>query len=357
MKYKGKASGYSHSVGYTYDALNNLTGIEETISGVKRTTTYAYDDNNRVTSSTTGTVSRTYGYDGFGRISQTATKEGSSQIKTDTYSYTAPSSTTTSGQISKHVIDAAGYDKTYNYSYDDNGNIVSVTYGGYTTTYEYDSANQLVRENNAESTFSFTWDYDDAGNITDWGWYNYTEGELGTAIDTISYTYGDSDWGDLLTAHDGTAYSYDEIGNVTSDGSNSYTWKNGRELETITQSNGTVWTNTYDANGMRIRRASSTTVYDYVYNGSQLSQMWITNVSNETIDKYTFTYDANGTPMTVTYNGTTYYYVTNIQGDVVAILNGSGQELVKYTYDAWGYLWFFDGSMAFTLGRTKSVEI
>ena len=101
MKYKGKASGYSHSVGYTYDALNNLTGIEETISEVKRTTTHAYDDNNRVTSSTTGTVSRTYGYDGFGRISQTSTKEGGSQIKTDTYSYTAPSSTTTSDQISR----------------------------------------------------------------------------------------------------------------------------------------------------------------------------------------------------------------------------------------------------------------
>ena len=47
-----------------------------------------------------------------------------------------------------------------------------------------------------------------------------------------------------------------------------------------------------------------------------------------------FTYDANGTPMTVKYNGTLYYYVTNLQGDVIAILNSSGNSVVEYSYDA-----------------------
>ena len=49
-----------------------------------------------------------------------------------------------------------------------------------------------------------------------------------------------------------------------------------------------------------------------------------------------FTYDANGAPLTVTWNGTTYYYVTNLQGDVVAILDAGGNTAVTYTYDAWG---------------------
>ena len=49
-----------------------------------------------------------------------------------------------------------------------------------------------------------------------------------------------------------------------------------------------------------------------------------------------YTYDASGTPMAVTYGGTTYYYATNIQGDVVAILDSSGAAVVTYTYDAWG---------------------
>ena len=49
-----------------------------------------------------------------------------------------------------------------------------------------------------------------------------------------------------------------------------------------------------------------------------------------------FTYDGTGTPVTVIQNGTTYYYVTNLQGDVIAILDGTGTKVVEYAYDAWG---------------------
>ena len=63
-----------------------------------------------------------------------------------------------------------------------------------------------------------------------------------------------------------------------------------------------------------------------------------------------FAYDASGTPMAVTYGGATYYYATNIQGDVVAILNASGTAVVTYTYDAWGAPLSMSGTMASTLG-------
>ena len=63
-----------------------------------------------------------------------------------------------------------------------------------------------------------------------------------------------------------------------------------------------------------------------------------------------FAYDASGTPLSVVYNGTYYYYVTNLQGDVVAILNSSGTSVVTYTYDAWGRLLTTSGTMASTLG-------
>ena len=42
--------------------------------------------------------------------------------------------------------------------------------------------------------------------------------------------------------------------------------------------------------------------------------------------------------MAVTYNGTTYYYVTNLQGDVIAILDSAGTAVVQYSYNAWGKL-------------------
>ena len=58
-------------------------------------------------------------------------------------------------------------------------------------------------------------------------------------------------------------------------------------------------------------------------------------------------YFGNGT---VTYNGEVYYYVTNLQGDVIAILDDEGNAVVEYTYDAWGNILTTTGSMASTLG-------
>ena len=63
-----------------------------------------------------------------------------------------------------------------------------------------------------------------------------------------------------------------------------------------------------------------------------------------------FYYDANGYPLSVVYNDTTYYYATNLQGDVIAIINTSGKQMVGYTYDAWGKLLSTTGSLASTLG-------
>ena len=63
-----------------------------------------------------------------------------------------------------------------------------------------------------------------------------------------------------------------------------------------------------------------------------------------------FTYEGSK-PTTVTYNGTKYYYVTNLQGDVVAILDGSGNPVVQYVYDTWGKPLSTTGTLADTLGQ------
>ena len=117
------------------------------------------------------------------------------------------------------------------------------------------------------------------------------------------------------------------------------------------------------AESTAVSRTGSTTLvktvtetYDYVYNGGRLSQVKKTTstttssgTTNAT-DTLNFTYDANGTPMAVKYNNTNYYYVTNLQGDVTAILNTSGTAVASYTYDAWGNILTTTGSMASTLG-------
>ena len=67
-----------------------------------------------------------------------------------------------------------------------------------TTSYVYDSANQLVRENNQAAGKTRVWAYDNAGNIENRKEYAYTTGTLGTVVDTIDYVYGDTNWGDFL---------------------------------------------------------------------------------------------------------------------------------------------------------------
>ena len=109
-----------------------------------------------------------------------------------------------------------------------------------------------------------------------------------------------------------------------------------------------VWEFTYDANGMRTGRTDGVDTYTYVYNGSRLNYM---TFNDETL---TFLYSATGTPVAVIYetliSGPDYfYYVTNIQGDIIAILNQYGQEVTTYTYDAWGNV-TTTGSMAHSLG-------
>jgi len=54
--------------------------------------------------------------------------------------------------------------------------------------------------------------------------------------------------------------------------------------------------------------------------------------------------------------GNAYFYITNLQGDVVGILNSSGQVVVQYTYDAWGNLLSCTGTLATTIGTLNPLR-
>ena len=49
-----------------------------------------------------------------------------------------------------------------------------------------------------------------------------------------------------------------------------------------------------------------------------------------------FIYDNNGKPYAFYYDGTLYYYITNLQGDVIAVLDSSGVYAAWYVYDTRG---------------------
>ena len=105
-----------------------------------------------------------------------------------------------------------------------------------------------------------------------------------------------------------------------------------------------TWNYEYNADGLRTKRTNGTNTYYYYYADGQLLTM------RRNYSFFRFAYDASGAPMTVIYGGETYFYVTNIQGDVIAILDDTGATVVEYTYDAWGNVLTTTGSMASTLG-------
>ena len=152
---------------------------------------------------------------------------------------------------------------TLTYTYDAVGNITRVFDGTYTTRYEYDNLNQLIREDNQKmgSTYVFTYDH---GNITSKKEYSYTmEASLEGKLPVLerSFTYDDGQWKDLLTNWDGVDMSYDEIGNLTkmSQGGieQTFTW-DGRQLTGIHVDG--YMDSAYEYNDDRLRTKKTVTI-------------------------------------------------------------------------------------------------
>lgn len=356
---------YSYSLYYSYNSKGQIAATSENTNannnGLDRWAAMSYDGDDRLTRFHEDRSTRRYVYDPLGRVSQTilahqrdATVQEDDDFFATIYTYNGTSNQVTQLEHSSYV-----YCILWTYTYDSNGNIASVSDGRYTTSYVYDSANQLIRENNQEENYTHTWTYDNAGNITSRSKYPYTTGELGTPYDVIEYTYGDSNWGDKLTGYDGKTFTYDEIGNLTSDGTWAYTWKHGRELAAMSDGT-TTWNYTYNADGMRTFRTNNDGgTYRYVYNGGQLDYLRLTEKdANGNVIGWVlrFTYSPDGAPLSVSYAGSTYYYVTNLQGDVVALVDSYGNTAAEYTYDAWGDLLDTTGPMANSLGKRNPLR-
>ena len=321
--------------------------------------TYEYDEEDGSLTTVTGSDGNVQSltYDILSRLSQHKLLKDEAEFLTESYTYLDIDTAKTTTQVQQKSIQGGSASFTFAYTYDGSGNILTETATKGTvvaaTTYAYDSQNQLIRENNQAAGKTWVWTYDTVGNILSRKEHAYTTGTLGAVLDTVNYGYANTQWQDLLTNYDGSPITYDAIGNPLSDGRRTYTWENGRQLKSLNQ-NGTQVTYTYDGSGLRtgktVGTGSATQSYSYIYNGDKLVEM---TANGGTLR---FTYDTNGNPATVVYNNATYYYVTNLQGDVIAILDGSRNSVAEYTYNAWGQVMSVTGSMATTLGQQNPLR-
>ena len=248
------------------------------------------------------------------------------------------------------------------YTYDSRGNITSETRNGLTTTYVYDALGQLVRVNDPHENATWIYSYDRGGNIMNKAKHAYTtEDELGEAIESIPYTYGDANWKDKLTAYNGVPITYDAIGNPLNDGTWTYEWQAGRQLKSMTNATtGVTMEFTYNHVGIRTKKVKKVNgalaeTTEYILRGKNVVGLTYTDhVSNE-VDVMWFFCDRQGKVAWVDYNGVVYAYIRNLQGDVVGMLDNNGSLVVEYKYSAWGGLVSSNGSQANTLGRRNPV--
>ena len=366
---------------HIYDGYNRLSRQSWTLGGKTYTEYYSYDDatDGSMTSfRTTAEQTLHFTYDALRRLQKTAVTDGSGTLFTVARSYyTTGGKATTRTEYFNCRMPNGSLIAGDRYVYDTLGNITELREAEPASgssarrtkvRYTYDEQNQLRTEtrytysSNTDTTgtsVTYTYNYDTAGNLQ-------SVQKNGATVQT--YTYGDSQWRDLLTKVGGTTISYDASGNPKNwyNGTTytGLTWKNGRQLAQIT-TGGRTSAYRYDADGIRTYKKVGSVAHEYrTLNGKVVYEKI---GSGSTAKIMIFSYDAQGRPFAVKYstnNGgsyITYFYALNQQGDVVKIFrslpsrdsNGNLIGLTEavyaiYTYDAWGNVLSQSGSMAST---------
>jgi len=213
------------------------------------------------------------------------------------------------------------------------GNITRITTGnGDEASYTYDSLNQLTTESITEGgiTRAISYDYDSHGNMT-----SRVEGNKEAV-----YTYDLDRLIQIEEKENGVTTStqtltYDNAGNLITDGEFTYTWQMGRQLQGIT---GTDLTTSYmyNENGLRTQKTVNGQTHEYTLLGSSVTREVIRDNTGNILWTIHYSYAGEGTPVSMNVNGTEYYYLKNAQGDITHIVDGDGNEVASYEYDAWG---------------------
>ena len=344
---------YTGQVAYD-NVYGNLSEFTEKVGENRQEfgTKFGYDDENRPTSLTYSVGATTIGQstttiDKLNRTTFSAVKLGS---KTFTSEYHFAAGGYGTGSVTNLVASITQPGCNCGYGYDDNGNIASATLNGKWTGYTYDALGQLVQVNDHSDTRSgengTTWKYtyDLGGNILKKERFAYND--TATPLETVTYTYGDANWRDKLTAVNGSTIRYDAIGNPLNDGTWTYTWQNGRQLQKM-QKSGVTAEFVYNADGLRVQKTVNDVATKYTLHGKNIVHM------TSGADELHFFYDAQNRPAMVVYNGAAYAYVKSLQGDIVAILDENGNAVVSYGYDAWGAPLWCTGERAETLGKVQ----
>ena len=330
---------------YSYDNLSRRTFAGfNTHAGptYDSTITYNYDAGNRLSSvvdSVAGTITPTF--DGLDRLTQEVSSQG-----TVSYAYDAADRRTSMTVTGQTAVD---------YSYDNANRLTQITRGTPTVLFTYDNANRrstLTLPNGVEMSYSYdygseltgityangsttlgtlTYGYDLAGRRTSLGG-SYAQTELPMPVSNSSYNANNQlvQWG---TA----SLYYDANGNMTSDGTNSYTWNARNQLASMNFGSASFQ---YDAYGRRTGKTVSSVTTNYLYDGANSVQ----ELSGTTVTANLLTGLGIDERFTRADSSGTANFLTDALGSSVSLTDGSASTLASYAYDPFGNTAITSGS-------------
>ncbi len=181
-----------------------------------------------------------------------------------------------------------------------------------TTNYTYNSVYELIGTTGGQV---HTFAYDKVNNRT--------------LADSVSYTANNLN---QYTLAGTTVPAYDSNANLTTDGTNTFTFDDDNRLTTAVNTQNSA-SYAYDAFDRRVSKAVNGTTTYFVYDGDQVIED--RSQTGTLIADYVYGTGIDEV-LTMTKGSTTYYYHYDGLGSVTDITNASGTSIENYTYDVYG---------------------
>ena len=303
---------------YTYNEYGELTGISFT-GEADHSYTFNYEDKNerKISSIEFGEYGVKPLSDIYGRNTGKEIYSGNNKIAGEYISYRKVGDHATNMPATVWFGNGANIKDSIKYKYDKCGNICEISENGsLKVRYTYDSLNRLIREDNKIFNETYLYDYDNNGNILNKRVTMFTLSSSIEQQDFETYIYGYN--GDRLVDYNGETFKYNNLGNPVIYRGKTVEWQYGKWLIKLGSTEFT-----YDGLGRRTSKGGITFTYDN--EGRLIKQS----------NGLEFIYDHTGV-VGIIHNGTQYFYRKDVQGNIIAILDGNGNVVVRYAYDAWG---------------------
>lgn len=337
------------SIAYSYDNLNRLT--TKNLPGTESDITYSYDLLSRATGVTQGTQTLSFTHDALGRNLTQVSPHG-----TLTFGYDAagqrtsmvyPGSALTinydydvAGNLTKIRENGAttGVGVLASYAYDDQGRATSVTFGnGSVQSFSYDPVSRLSTLTNnlggsaTTHDLTQTFTYNPASQIASvvrsndsYAWQAHYNVDRSYTINGLN----------RIMNVGSTAFAYDARGNLTSDGTNAFTYTSENLMKTGPSSA----TLGYDPLGRLYQTVGGGVTTRFQYDGSSLIAEY--NASNAVQRRYVH---GPGTDNPIVWyegsaisNTTRRFLMADEKGSVVSVTDSAGATIKINSYDEYG---------------------